>query len=126
VNLNRSVRARLHFISLAQFSVGLLLAWGVGYAWLGNDGPLIAAGVVTLVIHAISWRLRGEIRGVWVTVLGLCGALSKIDPELSAQVMGERRLPVIIGGSALAILYGLLVEEPDSLRNLFGRQRTVP
>jgi hypothetical protein len=126
MNLNRNVRSSPRFILLAQFVVGVVLAWGVGYAWLGSYAPLVAAGILTTVVHVTSWRIRGQVRGFWLTALGLCSALSKIDPELSTSAMGDLRLPVIVGGSLLAILYGFSVEEPDSIRNLFARRTTAP
>jgi len=124
--MNASGNARppsFALIRIAQFLVGVMLAWAIAYAWLGNDAPLIAVGVITLAVHGMSWRVRGQIRGAWLTALGLCGALSRVDPVLTTSALGDLRLPVIVGGSLVAIIYGLSVEEPERLRNLIRRTR---
>jgi len=93
---------------------------------LGASWPLIGAAFLALVVEIIaSWRLRGSFRGTWLMVLRLCSALSKIDPELSASALGMLRLPVIVGGSLIAIAYAVLVEERARFGNLVaGRSST--
>jgi len=106
---------------LAQFISGGSLAWGLAYWWLGSLEPLAVAVVLTLVVHVNSWRVRGAVRGVWLTVLGLCGFLSKVDADLAARTLGDLRVPVVVGGSLLALAYGVLVEERERFKAAFIR-----
>ena len=111
--------------SITGISVGVGLAAGFGYFWTGTSWPVIGAALLALVVEVVSWRLRGSLRGTWLIVLGLCSALSKIDPELSASALGMLRLPVIVGGSLVALAYGALVEERARFANLIaGRHST--
>lgn len=96
---------------LAQFAAGVALAWGLAELWLGSSGPLIGAVVLTIAVHVLAWRRRGAIRGIWLTALGLCAVLSRVDPDLSSRNLGDLRLPVIVGGSLAALAYGVFVEE---------------
>src|SRR5260370_41877136 len=102
------MRRREAVLTLAQFSAGAGLAAGLGCLWSGPSWPVIAAALLVVVVEVVSLRLRGNARGIWLMVLGLCSALSKIDPDLSASALGMLRLPVIVGGSLIALAYGAL------------------
>ncbi len=119
------MRRREDLLSVAQFSVGVGLAVGFGYLWSGTSWPVIGAALLALVVEVVSWRLRASLRGTWLIVLGLCSTLSKIDPDLSAGALGMLRLPVIVGGSLIALAYGALVEERARFANLIAGRRST-
>ena len=119
------MRRRDDLLSVAQFSVGVGLAAGFGYLWTGTSWPVIGAALLALLVEVVSWRLRGSLRGTWLIVLGLCSALSKIDADLSARALGILRLPVIVGGSLIALAYGALVEERARFANLIAGGRST-
>jgi len=111
-------------LSSAQFSVGVGLGAGFGYLWSGTSWPVIGATFLALVVEITSWRLRGNFRGTWLMVLGLCSTLSKVDADVSASALGMLRLPVIVGGSLISIAYAALLEERSRFANLVaGRTR---
>jgi hypothetical protein len=107
-------------ISIAQFISGGMLAWGFGYWWEGNPTPAIVAVAVVLLVSVVGWRRRGRNRGLWLTALGLFGLLSKIDPDLSSRALGDFRLLVIVGGSLVALTYGIFIEERERFRAAFS------
>src|SRR6266850_815942 len=119
------MRRQEDLLSVAQFSVGVGLAAGFGYLWSGTSWPAIAAALLALVVEVVSWRLRGSLRGTWLIGLGLCSTLSKIDADLSASALGILRLPVIVGGSLIALVYGALVEERARFANLIAGRRST-
>jgi hypothetical protein len=105
------VRGTRRWILLTQFGAGIALAVGLAYLWLGTAWPLTAATAITVVVHAVSWRASGEVRGLWATMLGFCAALSKVDASLADAALGVLRLPIALGGSILAVAYAALFEE---------------
>jgi hypothetical protein len=120
----KRVRRRQAVLSSAQFSVGVGLGAGFGYLWSGTSWPVIGATFLALVVEITSWRLRGNFRGTWLMVLGLCSTLSKVDADVSASALGMLRLPVIVGGSLISIAYAALLEERSRFANLVaGRTR---
>ena len=105
---------------VAQFLAGVMLAWGFGYWWQGTTTPIVVAAAAALLVNGVAWRRRGRVRGVWLTALGLCSFLSKIDLDLSSGALGNLRLPAIVGGSLVALGYGIVVEQRERFRAAFS------
>ncbi len=122
--LTERLGKREQLLLVVQFLAGAVLAWGLAEFWLGESVPLVVAGAVTLIANWVAWRMRGQVRGVWLTAFAFCGLLSKIDTGLSERALGGFRLLVIVGGPLAALAYGFLIEQPQHLRNLIaGRPR---
>lgn len=119
VNLARRTRSD-DLIFIAQFFAGAMLAWGVAYLWLATTLPLIVAATVALLVNVIAWRRRGRVRGVWLTALGLFSVLSKVDVDLSTVALGDLRFAVIVGGSLVALAYGIFIEQRERFRAVFS------
>lgn len=119
------LRGKPAALLLAQFFSGGMLAWGLGYWWLGQAGPALIAIAVTLAVHVASWRVK-RLRGTWATALGFFATFSKIDSALAASSMGDLRLPIIVVGSLLALGYGVLIEERQRFAALVFLRRVRP
>lgn len=119
------LRGKAAALLLAQFVSGAMLAWGLGYWWLGEAVPGVVTIAVTLVVHVASWRAK-RLRGTWATALGFFATLSKVDPTLAATSMGGLHLPIIIGGSLLTLGYGILVEERQRFAAIVSLRRVRP
>lgn len=116
------LRGKAAALLLAQFVSGAMLAWGLGYWWLGEATPGLIAITVTLAVHVVNWRVK-RFRGIWATALAFFATLSKIDSALAASSIGDLRLPIIIVGSLLALGYGALVEERQHFAALISLRR---
>lgn len=96
-----------HRLAIIEFFVaGVCLTVAVGYAFEGSfSGAIITlAASAVLIGHAVAQR---GVASSWLVALGFFASLNKLD--LTAQrAFGDLRGPVIIGGSAVALLIGVL------------------
>ena len=63
---------------------------------------------------------RGGMPGLWLVALGFCASVSRLSVTDTETALGALRIPVIAGGSLLAIALGLVLD-PEfriSLRHL--------
>jgi hypothetical protein len=117
---NPSVRWRPHYLSRIELFIGgITLSATLGYALSGSlygvAGALIAAAL--LVADALR---RGGMPGLWLVALGFCASVSRLSVTETETTLGAFRIPVIAGGSLLAIAFGFIFD-PEfriSLRRL--------
>lgn len=105
------MRWRAHYVSRIELFIGgITLSATVGYALGGSIYGVSATLMVAAVLVADALR-RGGMPGLWLVALGFCAFLSRLSLTETETALGVLRLPVIAGGSLLAIALGFVFDQ---------------
>ncbi len=117
---NPGVPWRPHYLSRIEFFIGgITLSVTFGYALSGSVYGVAATFIAAALVVAHALR-RGGTPGLWLVALGFCASVSRLSVTETEPALGALRIPVIAGGSSLAIALGFVVD-PEfriSLRRL--------
>jgi hypothetical protein len=104
------VRWRSHYLSRIELFIGgITLSATLGYALSGSVYGVAATLVVAAFLVADALR-RGGMPGLWLVALGFCAFVSRLSVTETETALGVLRIPVIAGGSLLAIALGLVFD----------------
>jgi hypothetical protein len=105
-------RQRLAAIEL--FVAGVSLTASVGYVLEGSGSGAVLTFLIAALLtgHAIA---QGAVWLSWLLALGLFSSLSKLDIAATERAFGDLRIPIMVGGSALALLIGVFQQQRRAL-----------
>ncbi len=104
------MRWRSHYLSRIELFIGgITLSATLGYALSGSVYGVAATFTVAALLVADALR-RGGLPGLWLVAFGFCAFLSKLSMTETETALGALRIPVIAGGSLLAIALGLVFD----------------
>jgi len=86
-----------------------MLSATLGYA-LERSSSAVALTLAVAVLLVADALRRGGIPGLWLVVLAFCGAVSRLNVTQTETTFGALRVPLIVGGSLLAIAFGYAVD----------------
>lgn len=104
------MRWRPHYLSRIElFIAGITLSALLGYALSGSVYGIAATLIVAALLVADGLR-RGGMPGLWLVALGFCASVSRLSVTETETALGAFRIPVIVGGSLLAIALGFIFD----------------
>ena len=104
------MRWRPHTLSRIElFVAGMTLSATLGYALSDSVYGVAATFIVATLLVADALR-RGGMPGLWLVALGFCASVSRLSVTETETALGALRIPVIAGGSLLAIALGLVFD----------------
>jgi hypothetical protein len=114
------VRWRPHYLSRIEFFIGgVALSATFGYA-LSDSAYGVVAALVAAALFVTDALRRGGTPGLWLVAFGFCASVSRLSVTETETALGALRIPVIAGGSLLAIVFGFAFDREFriSLRHL--------
>jgi hypothetical protein len=104
------VRWRPYYASRIELFIGgVTLAAAFGFALQGSPFGAVAVLIAGGVLVADALR-RGGAPGLWLLALGSCATLSRLSVTETEATLGPLRIPLIAGGSVLAIALGVIAD----------------
>lgn len=104
------MRWRPHYLSRIELFIGgITLSATLGYALSGSVYGVATTLIVAALLVADALR-RGGLTGLWLVALGFCAFVSRLSVTETETALGALRIPVIAGGSLLAIALGFVFD----------------
>jgi len=104
------VRWRPYYLSRIELFIGgITLSATLGNALSGSVSGAAATLSVTALLVADALR-RGGLPGLWLVAFGFCAFVSRLSVTETEAALGALRIPLIVGGSLLAIAVGYLYD----------------
>jgi hypothetical protein len=95
--------------TIELFLSGVLLSVALGYALEESQFGVGMALVVAGLLLGDAIRRRG-VTGLWVVALAFCASVSRLSMTETEIALGAFRVPLIAGGSLLAVALGCAVD----------------
>lgn len=104
------MRWRPHHLSRIELLLaGITLSATFGYALSGSVYGVAATLIVAALLVTDGLR-RGAMPGLWLVALGFFASGSRLSVTETEAALGALRIPMIVGGSLLAIAVGFVVD----------------